>query len=39
VGKDEELRALSAYIADMISKGGRVSAKIEVPRQSFEAHK
>ncbi|MFN3871341.1 MAG: cytochrome C, partial [Aquificaceae bacterium] len=31
VGKDEELRALSAYIADMISKGGSVSAKIEVP--------
>ncbi|MFN3947103.1 MAG: c-type cytochrome [Aquificaceae bacterium] len=31
VGKDEELRALSAYIADMMSKGGSVSAKIEVP--------
>ncbi len=31
VGKDEELRALSAYIADMVSKGGSVSAKIEVP--------
>lgn len=35
VGKDEELRALSAYIADMISKGGSVSAKIEVPKQAF----
>jgi len=34
VGKDEELRALSAYIADMISKGGSVSAKIEVPKQA-----
>ncbi|WP_448587944.1 c-type cytochrome [Thermocrinis sp.] len=31
VGKDEELRALSAFIADMMSKGGVVSAKIEVP--------
>ncbi len=39
VGKDEELRALSAYIADMISKGGRVSAKIEVPKATLEAHK
>lgn len=34
VGEDEELRALSAYIADMISKGGSVSAKIEVPKQA-----
>ena len=39
VGKDEELRALSAYIADMISKGGIVSAKIEVPKATMEAHK
>ncbi|RME10475.1 MAG: cytochrome C, partial [Aquificota bacterium] len=39
VGKDEELRALSAYIADMVSKGGRVSAKIEVPKISLEAHR
>ena len=39
VGKDEELRALSAYIADMISKGGRVSAKIEAPLASYEARK
>ncbi len=39
VGKDEELRALSAYIADMVSKGGRVSAKIEVPKATLEAHK
>ncbi|MEJ7622079.1 MAG: cytochrome C [Aquificaceae bacterium] len=39
VGKDEELQALSAYIADMISKGGRVSAKIEVPKATLEAHK
>ena len=39
VGKDEELRALSAYIADMISKGGRVSAKIEVPTSSIQAQK
>jgi len=38
VGKDEELRALSAYIADMIAKGGRVSAKIEVPAVSVGAN-
>ena len=34
VGKDEEIRALSAYIADMIRKGGSVSARIEVPKTS-----
>ncbi len=34
VGTDQELRALAAYIADMISKGGSVSAKIEVPKES-----
>ncbi|RMH80720.1 MAG: cytochrome C [Acidobacteria bacterium] len=34
VGKDEELRALSAYVADLVSKGGRVSARIEVPAQN-----
>lgn len=39
VGKDEELRALSAYIADMISKGGSVSANIEVPKSTMEARK
>ena len=39
VGTDEEIRALSAYIADMISKGGSVSAKIEVPASSSEAKK
>ena len=39
VGTDEELRALSAYIAHLISKGGSVSAKIEVPKTSVEAKK
>jgi hypothetical protein len=39
VGTDEELRALSAYIAHLISKGGSVSAKIEVPNTSAEAKK
>ncbi|MFZ8860054.1 MAG: c-type cytochrome [Thermocrinis sp.] len=39
VGTDEELRALSAYIAHMISNGGSVSAKIEVPKTSVEAKK
>lgn len=33
-GTDDEVKALSAYIADMISKGGSVSAKIEVPSSS-----
>jgi hypothetical protein len=32
-------QALSAYIAHMISKGGSVSAKIEVPNTSSEAKK
>jgi len=39
VGTDEELRALSAYIAHLISNGGSVSAKIEVPSTSAEAKK
>jgi cytochrome c553 len=39
VGTDEEIKALSAYIAHMISKGGSVSAKIEVPNTSSEAKK
>lgn len=39
VGTEEELRALSAYIADLMSKGGKVSARIEVPKTSLEAHK
>jgi len=38
-GTDEEIKALSAYIAHMISKGGSVSAKIEVPNASSEAKK
>ncbi len=36
-GTDQEIKALSAYIAYMISKGGSVSAKIEVPKSSAEA--
>ncbi|MDW8237113.1 MAG: cytochrome C, partial [Aquificaceae bacterium] len=36
VGKDEELRALSAFIADMNSRGGSVSAKIEVPQAKVQ---
>jgi len=39
VGTDEEIKALSAYIAHLISKGGSVSAKIEVPNTSAEAKK
>ncbi len=31
VGTDEELRALSAYIAHLVAQGGKVSARIEVP--------
>ncbi|MCI4458667.1 MAG: cytochrome ubiquinol oxidase subunit I [Thermocrinis sp.] len=38
-GTDEEVRALSAYIAYLISNGGSVSAKIEVPNTSSEAKK
>ena len=39
VGTDEEIRALAAYIADLVSKGGSVSAKIEVPKATAEAMK
>ncbi|SHK30701.1 c-type cytochrome [Thermocrinis minervae] len=39
VGTDEEIRALAAYIADLVSKGGSVSARIVVPQKSLEAKK
>ncbi len=35
VGTDQEIRALSAYIADMIRRGSSVSARIEVPQQNI----